>query len=215
MREPEIIVDQRERNADLLSQLESMGAKVTVMTLAIGDYVISDRVCIERKTVTDFESSIISGRLFDQVKRLREAYAYPMLMLEGSKEEFRLHRKVLIGSIVALYVKHGITVITSESADETATILVSMARQEQDSEEHLPSLKGGARAYTSAQFQEFVIGNLPGIGPKLAKSMLVHFGTVRGIANATIEELMDVEKIGKRKAEVIYKILNEAYKKEA
>jgi Fanconi anemia group M protein len=212
MDQPKIIVDQRERNLDLLDHLKEFGATVAMATLHIGDYIISDRICVERKTVADFEGSIINGRLFEQAERMKSHYSCPILLLEGDREEFRMHKRAITGAMVSLYVTYGIPVITSESPAESASILVSMAVQEQDSTERMPSPKGGARAYTSAQFQEFIIGNLPGIGPKLAKSLLTHFGTIRSIANASAEELMDVDGVGKKKAGRIYKTLNETYK---
>jgi Fanconi anemia group M protein len=211
MHAPEIIVDQRERNTELLKRLEELGVRIALVTLNVGDYVISDRICIERKTVPDFEGSIINGRLFDQLGRLREHYSYPMLLLEGDRDAFRMRRRAITGAVASLYVRYGIPVIMSESPTESAAIMESIARQEQDSEERLPSLKGGAKAYTSTQFQEFVVGNLPGVGPKLAKSLLKHFHSVRRIANAEVEELMEVDKVGEKKARLIHETLNGPY----
>jgi Fanconi anemia group M protein len=56
------------------------------------------------------------------------------------------------------------------------------------------------------------MGNMPGIGPKLAESMLRHFKNVRNIVNANKEELMKVEKIGPKKAEGIREVLEEEFK---
>ncbi len=208
---PEIIIDQRERNGELLRKLEELGATIAVATLHVGDYIISDRVCVERKTISDFESSLISGRLFEQAKRMKEHYASPILMLEGDRDGFRMHGRAITGAIVSLYINHGMQVITSESPEESASILFSMAAQEQDRAERMPSMKGGARAYTASQFQEFIVGNLPGIGPKLAKELLKHFGTINRIANSGVDELAEVNKVGKKKAKLIHDTLNGQY----
>ncbi len=207
-----VIVDERERNPDLIEGLESNGVQVDQKTIHIGDYVISEKVCIERKTVSDFESSLMNGRLFDQVRRLKENYQLPIIIIEGSRDEFRLGRNVITGALVALYVDNGIEVIMSEDAGETAEIITTIAKHEQMHNNREPTLKGGRRAYTVSHFQEYMIGNLPGIGPKLARSLLKHFKSIRNIANSEIKELMNVEKIGKKKAEAIHKTLNEAYK---
>lgn len=209
-----VIVDQRERNEDLLSGLEGKGVEIVVDTIPVGDYIVSDRVCIERKTVSDFENSIINGRVFYQLERLREHYALPILILEGSPETFRLDSKVINGTVIAIYIDYGIPVLFAYDADETAELIVNIAKREQIKERREPSLKGGARAYSVKQFQEFVIGNLPGVGPKLAKSLLKHFGSIKKIANASIDELVEVEKIGKKKAETIHNTLNMEYKSE-
>ena len=210
-RELRLIVDQRERNAELLDALNASGMRVEARMLPVGDYAVSDRVCIERKAVPDFESSLISGRLFEQIGRLKEAYEFPVLLVEGDIDSFRMSRAAIDGAIASIYIKHGMLVLLSRNAIESAQIIKAIASQEQYADERLPSPKGGLRAYTDRQFQEYVIGNLPGVGPKLAHALLEHFGSVREVANAAPEQLARVDKIGKKKAARIYSIFNRAY----
>lgn len=206
-----VIVDSRERNADLVEALESVGVSVSVETLHVGDYLISDRVCIERKTVQDFENSLINTRLFDQAERLKEHYGAPIVIIEGDRDEFRLDSNVITGAIAHLYIDLGVQVIMSESAGDTARIIAALARHEQRDHRREPSMKGGARAYTDRQYQEYVVGNLPGVGPKIARGLLAHFGSVRNIANASVKELMEVDNVGKKKAERISETVNGEY----
>ena len=63
MKETKIIIDNRERNLDLLDTLEQHGMTITFAQLPVGDYIISNRMCVERKTTNDFESSIMNSRL--------------------------------------------------------------------------------------------------------------------------------------------------------
>ncbi|MEM3875675.1 MAG: ERCC4 domain-containing protein, partial [Candidatus Micrarchaeaceae archaeon] len=95
-----IIIDQRERNSDIINCLEKTGIDIERKTLPVGDYVVSNRICIERKTISDFESSLINGRLFDQIERLKQAYEFPIVLIEGNIEEFRLGLKQIIGAII-------------------------------------------------------------------------------------------------------------------
>jgi len=210
MKEPRVIVDQRERNAEILEILDRYRLDVRFETLQIGDYVVSDRICIERKTVSDFESSLINGRLFEQIKRMKENYQVPLLIIEGDTEKFRLKRNVIIGAIVSMYIDYNIQTLISRDEEETALFIKTIATQEARDEVREPSPKT-ARAYSENQFKEFVIGNLPGVGPKIARALLKNFKTVKSIANANIEELMKVDKIGKKKAKRIHDILNAAY----
>lgn len=209
--QPKVIIDNRERNMELIGAIEANGLDIEFKTVHVGDYVISERVCIERKTISDFESSIINGRLFEQVRRLKEYYQFPIIVLEGDPEHFRLKSNVINGAIGSLYIDYGMEIICTYSPKNSGDIISSIARHEQKHDDRAPSLKGGARAYTHEQFQEFVIGNLPGVGPKLAKALLSHFKSIRGIANANQEELMKVEKIGEKKAEQIHRTLNRIY----
>ena len=211
MEEIRIVVDSRERNTELLAALESAIGNVEIKTLNVGDYIISDRVCIERKTVHDFESSIVTGRLFEQVKSLKETYEFPIVLIEGEKKEFSLNYNSIRGAVISLYLRYGMQVIFSEGIEDTADILLMLAKREQIDENRIPSLKGGKRAYTDDQFREFVIGNLPGIGPKLAKSILKHFKSIGNLTNADISDIMKVEKIGRKKAEMVKRIIDGKY----
>ena len=58
---------------------------LTLKNLEVGDYVISDRVAIERKTAQDFVASIIDPErnLFRQLTDLSRTYERPVLILEG------------------------------------------------------------------------------------------------------------------------------------
>jgi ERCC4-type nuclease len=211
MKEVKVIVDQRERNPEIADAFSALGIEADVRTIPVGDYIASERVGIERKTVSDFESSIINGRLFDQIERLKQNYEFPILILEGDRDNFRLKSNVINGTIVAIFIDYGVAVICSDSPTHTAELIASIAKREQNGKARTPSAKGGMRAYTHEQFQEYIIGNLPGVGEKLAKALLKHFKSVRNIANADTKELTKVEKIGKKKAEKIHDTLNNMY----
>ena len=51
--------------------------------LPAGDYVVSDRLVVERKTGADLAASIKDRRLFEQIDRLRDAYSSVVLLVEG------------------------------------------------------------------------------------------------------------------------------------
>ena len=206
-----VIVDGRERNRELREALKANGIEVDERAVYVGDYVISDRVCVERKTVPDFEGSLMNGRLLDQAKRLKQNYQLPIIIVEGDPDEYRLGRNVIIGAMVALYVDNGIEVITSRNPTETSDIITTIAKHEQNGNLREPSMKGGRRAYTVSNYQEYIVANLPGIGPKLARSLLRHFKSIKNISNADVKALRKVGKIGKKKAEAIHMTLNAVY----
>lgn len=61
---PRIIVDKRELRSLLPGALFFGGFKVIPMWLTYGDYIVSDDIVIERKSVVDFLQSVKNGRLF-------------------------------------------------------------------------------------------------------------------------------------------------------
>lgn len=58
-----IIVDIREMGALLPSLIDSAGIKVVPSTLTVGDYILSPKMCVERKSLADLEGSFNNGRL--------------------------------------------------------------------------------------------------------------------------------------------------------
>jgi Fanconi anemia group M protein len=50
---PEIVIDRREMRSHVAKTLERLGVKLTFKTLLVGDYVVSDRIAFERKTIDD------------------------------------------------------------------------------------------------------------------------------------------------------------------
>ena len=59
--------------------------------------------------------------------------------------------------------------------------------------------------------QLFIVESLPNIGPVNAKNLLLHFGTVSNILNASESDLQEVEGIGKKTAKEIRKVLDSKY----
>ncbi|MGC8662562.1 MAG: ERCC4 domain-containing protein [Candidatus Micrarchaeia archaeon] len=205
-----ITVDNRERNFKLIERLGEL-AELEFLTLPVGDYILSDRICVERKSISDFESSIINGRIFDQVERLKEGYPKPMLLIEGDGNEHRLESRVILGAILKLYVDYDTQVIISSNEDETAEILYLIANREQEEKGRLPKISGAKKAYSDNEWQRLLLAALPGVGPKIADKLLKKFGSIKNVANANVDDLMHVEKIGKKKAARIYDIINKSY----
>ncbi len=203
-----IIIDNRERNLGILDKLSGSGIDLTFAQLPVGDYIVSERMCVERKTVSDFESSIIDNRLFEQLERLKSSFEKPILVLEGDSAEHRLGNNVIIGTMIKLYTDYNVQVIRSKDPEETAAILSKFADREQNADKKEPRILGLKKAHTTYQWQILILSSVPGVGPNLARKLLIHFKTLKQIANSSLEELMEVEKIGKKKAEGIHNILN-------
>jgi excinuclease ABC subunit C len=53
-----------------------------------------------------------------------------------------------------------------------------------------------------------VLDDIPGLGPAKKKAVLAHFGSLKKVAAATVEELTEVPGIGPIQAEQIWQFLN-------
>src|SRR5271157_3998054 len=106
-----IIVDNRERNLEIIEGLSDSGVELSFAQLPVGDYIVSERMCIERKTVGDFDSSIIDNRLFEQLERLKSSFEKPILILEGDSADHRLANNVIVGTMIKLYTDYNVQII--------------------------------------------------------------------------------------------------------
>src|SRR3989344_8810775 len=66
-----IIIDNREKNSLVISELINLGTEIELKQLQIADYLVND-VAVERKTINDLQSSIINKRIFSQLKDLKQ-----------------------------------------------------------------------------------------------------------------------------------------------
>src|SRR3989338_1803294 len=209
-----IFADYREKGSGVIKQLIDMGAAISLSTLEVADYILSNRVGVEFKTAEDFVSSIIDGRLMEQVKELKRSYERPIIVIEGIEDLYSIrnvHPNAIRGMIANIIVSYGIPIIQTKTQLETASLLYIIAKREQD-EFHKDFMPHAEKRVTDTRWlQEYIISSLPGIGATLAKPLLSHFRTIKNIVNASIEELMKVEGIGKKKAEEIARILDEIY----
>jgi ERCC4-type nuclease len=63
--------------------LAAAGVPISAAQLAAGEYVLSDRLIVERETGADLAASIKSRRVFEQVTRHVEGYPSVVLLVEG------------------------------------------------------------------------------------------------------------------------------------
>ena len=59
-----IIVDNRERKSGISEELSDLDVNFEFSQLELGDFILSDDCVVERKTISDFLSSLVDGRLF-------------------------------------------------------------------------------------------------------------------------------------------------------
>ncbi len=206
-----VYVDSREMKSEVVRRLYEMGVTVRVRNLEAGDYVLSDRVAVERKTVDDFVESIVDKRLFEQLLKLKMYYYKPILIIEGINIYKRLNPNAIRGALATVAVDMGIPIIQTSNAEETAELIVAIARREQEGKEREVSPHVGKTKRTLREQQEYVVSAISEIGPVLARNLLEHFQTIERIATASEDELMKVPKIGRKIARRIRLLMTTPY----
>ncbi|SEO60860.1 fanconi anemia group M protein [Halogranum amylolyticum] len=212
----EIVVDQRELDSNIardLSQRE--GVHTRLETLAVGDYVLSDRVAVERKSVADFLDTLTGGdrSMFEQVRDMSRHYARPVVVVEGEElyGERNVHPNAIRGALASLAVDYGASVLRTEDEGDTADLLEVIASREQTKRERTVSAHGEKSAKTLAEQQEYVVESIADIGPVTAQSLLEHFGSVEAVMIAPKDDLLAVSGVGDVTAERIREIVGSDY----
>jgi len=207
-----IFADYREKGAGIIKELSDRGVKVELSRLDVADYLLSDRVAVEHKTVKDFVDSMIDGRLLSQLSSLRK-YERPLFVIEGEEDIYaqrKLHPNAIRGALSTILVSYGIPVVQTRNFKETAGLFIVIAKREAD-----PSKKDftlhSAKPLTDKDLQEYIISAFPGVGAVLSKPLLKRFKSIRNLVNAEEKELREVELIGEKKAKRIKEIVNKTY----
>jgi Fanconi anemia group M protein len=208
-----VIVDHREFNSTVVRELVERKVEIFTKQLPVGDYIISENIVIERKLVSDFLQSLVDGRLFSQLKSLKDAYTKPILILEGEGllTSRKIHSSAIYGALVSVISDFNIPIISTENSKESAEIIRALATREQLENNSMPGIRGEKPAWTLPERQRFVIEGLPNVSGKLAQRLLEHFGSVKAVFSADVAELSKVKGIGKKTAEEIKKVIEERF----
>ncbi len=218
----DIIIDSREdsKHPEFRKSLASSGLKVAVKKLEAGDFLLlaspgKRPVLVERKTINDLGNSIRDNRIWEQAKLLVEAARrdgyIPMIVIEGWLGALEKYRGWKIQSVLrvldTLMIDFDIKILNTPNKSATIGWLVSKAKSlGKTSEKRVYRLRVEKKPMTIQERIIYVAEGL--VGPKLARKLLGVFGTLRNIANASIQELMKVEGIGEKRAKEIYLVFN-------
>ncbi len=212
----EIVADQRELDSHIARDLSTReGIETRLETLAVGDYVLSDRVVVERKGVDDFLDTLVGGdrSMFEQVGAAARHYARPVVVIEGHRlyESRNVHPNAIRGALASLAVDFGASVMQTADADGTADLLEVIARREQETDDRAVSVHGEKGGKTLAEQQEYVVGSVAEVGPVTARALLEHFGSVEAVMMAEEDDLLAVDGVGEVTADRIRTVTASPY----
>lgn len=210
IKKEKILIDYREKNSLVASHLVKLGIEIEFRELKVGDYVVKD-IVVERKTVSDFISSMMNGRLLNQLEELKQ-YNQNLLIIEGISEKelyseegsSGMNPNSIRGFLISILLKHKIPILFSKNSEDTAKFLKILSKRK----EKEINLNANKKTLNKKEQLQFIIEGFPGIGPKKAKALLEKFGTIQNIILAPTEEL---KKIIGANADAIRQIIEREY----
>jgi ERCC4-type nuclease len=186
---PTITIDHREKNSLIPSHLTKLGFPIEFKQLPIADYLINN-IAIERKTVSDFKSSIINKRILTQLQEIKQ-YPKHLLILEGSQNSLldstTIHENAARGFLLSTALDFQVPIISSINEKDTALYLSVLAKKPSKPYNPIRPIK----TFLSKKEQiQYILEGFPNIGPKKAKALIKEFSSLSKIINAPIESLI-------------------------
>lgn len=193
-----IEVDHREKNSLVVSELMKMGFEVEWKQLPVADYIVNG-VAIERKTVSDFKSSIINKRIMTQLLELKQ-YKKHLLIVEGILAEdlysFGIHENAFRGFLLSVLLEFQTPIVYTHDEKDTAKYISVLANKK---EKGLQGIRASKILLSKEEQMQFILEGFPNVGAVKAKKLIEKFGSLSRIFNASEEELKEV--LGKRAGE--------------
>ena len=204
-----IFADNREFKSGVVKELARKECTVKPRQLDVGDYILSDRVGVERKSCDDFLSSVFDNNIFDQLQDLKNNFEKPLLLIEGKDlySQRDTHPNSIRGALASIGIDLSIPILWTNSEKDTASFLYWIAKREQLEEERSISLRGEKQPTTLQDKQLFLVAGLPGVDKKMSKRLLREFKNPEEVLTASQEELKEVRGIGDKTAEKLRKVL--------
>lgn len=211
----DIAVDVREFRSALPSILHQGGMRLAPVTLTVGDFVLSNVHCVERKSISDLFGSFASGRLYTQAEAMSKYYKCPCLLIEfDPSKSFCLQNVSEIGSEIrsdsvcskmSLLVMHfpKLRILWSRSPHETLRIFRELKTNHDEvdvdkaveigrSESVDGLLEGKATDEDKDEINEAardMLLRLPGVSVQIARRIMQEVDTLAELAQLSREEL--------------------------
>ncbi|KAL0213398.1 hypothetical protein RCL1_007024 [Eukaryota sp. TZLM3-RCL] len=135
--------------------------------------------------------------IFNRVTRLPNVTSKVLILLVDCSSD-------LVSSLTELCLVSGVTLLLANSPRDAARWMESLRSAVQDTLK-APSLLEAVSAIDPVQF---LSNSVPRLAKKDVNSLFTRFGSLKGIANATVTELSQIPGIGPKKGKRIHKIFH-------
>ena len=207
-------------------RLRSLGTTSSIPERHGADFLLvagKTRIGVQRKQFPgDLLASLDDSRLYGQLPLLREL-DQALVVIEGhgrwtedgellADKYHRFTKTQMHGLRYSIMFEFGIPTMWVRDMDETVEVLGTLeAWMAKGKHRSLKSRKGpssGSWGIADRHRAQHVLQGFPGVGPELAGRMVDHFEGVPLTWTHSVEELMAVEGVGKKKAEGMVKALD-------
>jgi ERCC4-type nuclease len=204
--------EQRSGIPDLLAAMPQV--HIEVIPLRMGDYDVGGdpRRVLERKTGSDFLSSLAQGRLFAQLTALRKSRFAPILLLEGDPlrvDHSQMRPESIRGALAYIAAILRVPILPSSGPADSAHLVYAAAKQCQGGRATTGPAAGRPRASLPEQQMQIVLA-LPGVGPVTARAVCARFRSLHDLLSADAATLATVPGLSPSRAAALQRLLHAA-----
>jgi ERCC4-related helicase/ERCC4-type nuclease len=212
--EATLVASPNAESIGLQEELASLGFGMSTKDIENADVLVSPRIAVSVRTVDQFIDGISDGSVLSTLAKMKHEYLHPILIVQGEPEGegVQAGNAAVYDALSSVLAEYHMPVLSTKNSAETAAQIVSLYRQELARKDRAAS--GVQTTLDVSSRQRFLVQGLPNVSATLAQRLLERFGSVKGIADADVEDLMKVEGIGKVIAEGIHTVLRKKYGEE-
>ena len=188
----------------LLELATKEGLEFTRERLAIGDLLYGD-ICIERKEMRDFMSSMRDGRLLIQVQNMMDNYPHNYLIISGrfsKRDKYKI--KNYLGMLVSISVRTPVKILHVKDDYELIYVVKKIIEKSTDGKDFHRTVMRKAHAESP---QLTMLCSIPGVGKKAAKLILDKFDSIGQLSQVSEKEITEIKGVGKVTAKKIHSCL--------
>ncbi|XP_078673699.1 Fanconi anemia group M protein-like isoform X2 [Branchiostoma floridae x Branchiostoma belcheri] len=208
-----VLVDSREiaSSQQVVSSLRfHHDINAVVCQLGSCDYVLSNRMGVERKTLSDFSNSTNREKLVQRVQELCELFDKPCLIVEKDRVKPGMEPKKARtptkyhSTVLAALAHTSVTVLFTDTQEQTASLLSDLARLEQRKGN---SVQGRPDVEPEGEQVLQMYQSMPGVHYATALNLYYNCGGLAELMKCTAMQLQMKGKMSLQKASTLHQFL--------
>jgi len=181
-------------------------ARVIATDLDVGTHIIAKRTILNRLTAAEFVAGTVNRSLYPQIELMREQNDQVFVVIEGNAMSTRafIESEAVVDALAWLAVKSGVQTVLSASIEQSAKLIASMAQLCQAGIPYPIQLRHATPLAGSSVLTRYILEGLPGVSTTAAGVLAKRFGSVHGLAQASLEEIQSTPGIGYMLGKKVY-----------
>ncbi|XP_075048258.1 Fanconi anemia group M protein [Mixophyes fleayi] len=208
-----ILADSREISSgpEVISFLKTThGVRVDICSLGGCDYIVSNRLSVERKSQSEFSNIANRSKMVERIQHLHGMFERICLIVEKDRvkpgETSRLFQRTkYYDSTLSSLTSAGVQILFSSSQEETAALLKELTSLERRKNTGI-SVPTQVTSHKQEALNFYL--SIPNVSYITALNLCQLFSSVRQMTNSSVDEIASRGQVSRQKAEEIYRYLH-------